>query len=208
MKIGNIVSEIEINIGAEYNYVNDINMIDSALPTLIIGYSFIKTLYDKVDMIDRKISDNLYWTFTKKEYRKFFNSDVEDFMNLCHQYITKRVGFFYLDLIQEKRLFTITKRLLSMENLISFEHEDMIYSYNPKKNVIIGFDLYFMEYMGLNVNKIKSKIKSKSSVFLKGNLVLIEYINYVEHFDNKAKYIPFLYFINNHDKNTFTSEFS
>ena len=92
-----------------------------------------------------------------------------------------------------------------MNNLISFEYENMIYSYNIEKNLIIGFDLNLMNYLDIDVEKIKLKIKSKSSVFLMGNAVLIEYINYVEHLDNKAKYIPFLYFINNYDKNSFIS---
>lgn len=205
IKIANIVSEIEINIGPEFNYVNNVNDIDSGLPTLIIGYEFTKSLYGKLDMINRKIDKEMFWTCTKKEYRKIFNSDVEDFINYSYRKVTSEINYYHLDLIQEKRLFPIVKRILSMKNLISFEYENMIYSYNIEKNLIIGFDLNLMNYLDIDVEKIKLKIKSKSSVFLMGNAVLIEYINYVEHLDNKAKYIPFLYFINNYDKNSFIS---
>ncbi len=201
MKIGNIVSEEEINIGPEFNYFNNIDLIDSGLPTLIIGYELTKTIFPDVSILDRKIDDNIFWTFTKKEYRKFFNNDIEDFIHYSIKSIVENIKTYYLDLIQENRLFTIVKRILEMNDLISFEHENVIYSYNKSKKLILIFDLNLMDYLGLDIEKIKNKIKSKSSVFLVGNIVLIEYINYVNHLDNKLKYIPFLYFINNHDKN-------
>lgn len=199
MKIGNIVTDLEINIGPEYNYLKCFEDVDSKLPTLIIGYELTKSICEDVDMFNRKLSENVFWTFSKKEYRKLFNSDVEDFIDYVYKYSVKNVNYFYIDFIQSNNLYTIVKKLLKMDNFITFYYKSMIYIYNKEKNVIIGLDLMMLEFLNINIEKIKLKIKSKSSVFLEDNGLIIEYINYVEKLDNDPKYIPFLYSIINYD---------
>lgn len=87
-----------------------------------------------------------------------------------------------------------------MTNIISFVYNDMIYIYGD--NFIFGVDLKLMKYIGLNIDKIKTKIKDKSVVFLDNNEILIEYKNYIEELGLQVKYLPFLYYIRNEQNNT------
>ena len=76
----------------------------------------------------------------------------------------------------------------------------MIYLYSD--NLIFGIDLKLLKYIGLNVDKIKYKIKSMSNVFLSDDEILIEYKKCVETLNIKVRYIPYLYFVKNGQNNT------
>jgi hypothetical protein len=64
-------------------------------------------------------------------------------------------------------------------------------------NLIFGIALNLTEFIGLDTNKVISKIKDKSKHFLTDNTIFIEYKNRVEILDNQVKYIPYLYSIEN-----------
>ena len=49
------------------------------IPTMIIGWSFIKLKYPNINILDKSISKNLYWTFSKSEMEKQFFKEVEEF---------------------------------------------------------------------------------------------------------------------------------
>ncbi len=59
---------------------NEVSENDSYdIPTIIIGWSFIKAKYPSINIFDKKISDNLYWTYSKSEAEKLFFKEVEEF---------------------------------------------------------------------------------------------------------------------------------
>ena len=76
----------------------------------------------------------------------------------------------------------------------------MIYIYG--ETFIFGVDLKLLRYVGINVNKIKDKIKKISNVFMDDSNVFIEYKKNVEMLDNQVRYIPYLYSIINGEDNT------
>ena len=58
MKIGNIVSNTDLNVGNEFNVVDSLDNIIKGIPTLIVGYSIVKEIFgDELDFIKRKIED-------------------------------------------------------------------------------------------------------------------------------------------------------
>ena len=79
----------------------------------------------------------------------------------------------------------------------------MIYIYGD--NLIFGIDLKLLHFVGLDINKIKYKIKTKSIVFLGESEILIEYKNYIDELGLQVKYLPFLYFIRNEQNNTISN---
>jgi hypothetical protein len=103
---------------------------------------------------------------------------------------------------KSKTLLKIIRKIYSSDNIISYEHDNMIYIYCDK--IIFGVDLKLLKFMGVDFNRIKSKIKSISTVFLEKNEILIEYKNIISFFDNKMRYLPYLYFIKNGQNNTFS----
>lgn len=200
MEIANIVSTSKINVGPEFNVVESMDeIVFTDLPTLIVGYDTTCDIYgeDNLNVLNRKIKKNIFWTFKRNEKRQICDVDIEDFIRYSYKQYIKRLNYVDLDFIQDKPIKTvkIVRKLLSISNPISYETENnVIYIYSD--NIIFGLDLNVFEYIGLDVEKIRKKVKDNSLVYLKGSELLIEYDSHLDRLDNDVKLIPFLYSIN------------
>ena len=87
-----------------------------------------------------------------------------------------------------------------MKDPISFLNEQMLYVYGD--TFIFGIDLKLLAFMGVDTDKIKSRINAISSVFLSDTKILIEYKKNIEALENKVRYLPYLYSIRNGQNNT------
>lgn len=198
MKIGNIVSKEPIKIDKVFNLVESIDDCIDSIPTITIGLDYVRHL--EPDFMYRKINDNLFWTFTKTESRKHHILDLNSFKDYCFKELIAKTTYIFIDPIQysRKKIKKILTKVYSLENIITFVYEDkMVYLFS--ENLIFGIDLNLAKYMGIKDEKIKSRLKSLSTVFLEQNEILIEYKNYMESLDNQVKYIPLLYFMSNNE---------
>lgn len=195
MKVGNIVSTTKIDNLDDFNVVESMDNIIHGLPTLIIGFDVAVSVNPDLDVIKRKVSDSIFWTFRKKERRAIHEEDIYYFKRFCYGSLVNKLTYFFVDPLQLK--YRAIKRLIgklySSESIVSYKHENMVYSYMD--NILFGFDLELLEFMGLNKEKTISKIISKSKVFLTKEEIFIEYKNKVESLDNQIKFIPYLYSI-------------
>lgn len=202
MKVANIVSSNNINVSEEFNVVKTMDEIIHGLPTLIIGFDYVNKHYPDFNILDIELEPNLYWTVKKTERRDKHAEDLTWFINKVYNDLTKDIKYIFIDPIQykSKSLWKIIRKLYSIKNLVTFVNGDMIYIYGDK--FIFGVDLKLMSYIGIEKDKIKSKIKSKSPVFLEENDILIEYKNYIEELGYQIKFLPYLYSIRNEQNNT------
>ena len=194
MKIGNIVSTTNINVSEDFNVVQSLDDIIQGLPTLIIGWDYVKKNYPNYDIIDRKLSDNLFWTFKKTERRDFHEEDIYKFVLNTYAGIVKNITYHFVDpfMLTRKSIIKILTKLKSTKT-IAYCHDDMCYIYFD--NIILGFNLSFLEFIGLNREKIIKRIIEKTSIFLSKDNIFIEYKQRVESLDNQVKYVPVLYSI-------------
>ena len=194
MKIGNIVSTTNINVSEDFNVVQSLDDIIQGLPTLIIGWDYVKKNYPNYDIIDRKLSDNLFWTFKKTERRDFHEEDIYKFVLNTYAGIVKNITYHFVDpfMLTRKSIIKILTKLKSTKT-IAYCHDDMCYIYFD--NIILGFNLSFLEFIGLNREKIIKRIIEKTSIFLSKDNIFIEYKQMVESLDNQVKYVPVLYSI-------------
>lgn len=195
MKLANILTATNVDVPNHFNVVKSMDDIIQGIPTLIIGWDYIKKHYPDYDILDRRIGNDIYWTFKKTEKRDLHEEDIYNFIQKTYTDITNKINYVFIDPIINKRkvIKKILKKINSIEQLISYEHDNMIYIYG--ENVIFGVDLNLIDFIGLNTDRIISKIKSKSKYFLTKNNIFIEYKNKVEHLDNQVKYIPYIYSI-------------
>lgn len=49
------------------------------IPTLLIGWNYVKHNFPKINILDKQIDDNLFWTYSKSEMEKIFHQEVEEF---------------------------------------------------------------------------------------------------------------------------------
>jgi len=199
MKIGNIVSNTNLNLGEEFNMVDSLDNVIQGIPTLIVGYDLVKKQFgDNLDFSSREV-DGIHWTFTKDEQKKYYLIDINKFMDYCFDNAIKTIKYIFVDPIQFKttKIKKIITKIRSLNEPICYLTEKkMLYIFGD--NIIFGIDLKLISYLGINDNKIISQIKSMSKVFLEGIEIFIEYKNHLERLDNQPRYIPFLYSINKH----------
>ena len=202
MKIANIVSTSKVEAPEEFNVVQSVNEIIDGLPTLIIGYDIVNNLYPDFDIINISLGENKYWTFKRTEKRDKYESDLKWFISKVYADLTNDLSYVFVDPIQYRRktLIKIIKKIYSLKDPISFLNEQMLYVYGD--TFIFGIDLKLLAFMGVDTDKIKSRINAISSVFLSDAKILIEYKKNIEALENKVRYLPYLYSIRNVQNNT------
>lgn len=197
MLIANIVSASNVNVSCDFNVVKSLDQTVQGLPTLIVGWDYIKKNYPDYNIINRKLSDNLFWTFKKTEKRELHEEDIYHFVESSYKNLIKDVTYTFIDpiLFSRKSILKFLKALNKAEKIISYKHDNMVYI--SFQNYIFGVDLTFTEFIGLNTEKLLSKINKKSNIFLDKNPIFIEYKKRIENLENQVKYIPYLYSLEN-----------
>lgn len=205
MIVANIVSSSKINVSEDFNVVQSMDDIIQGLPTLIVGFDYVNKHYPDFNILDKKISENLYWTFKKTERRDKHEEDLYWFMVNSYNDLIKDISYIFIDPLQYKSkvLWKILRKINKIIDLIVFENNDMIYIYGEK--YIFGVDLRLLDFIGLKKHKVKRLIKANCSVFLDKNEILIEYKKYVEDLGLQVKYIPYLFSIKNEQNNTISN---
>jgi hypothetical protein len=195
MHVANIVTKTNLNIDKYFNIVQSIDEIIDDLPTLVIGWDIVKTINPNADFIDKKLSNNIYWTFKKTERRDIFEEDLYYFIKHSYNLLIKNIEYIFIDLIlfSDSELKATFKKIKKSPKVIGYKYNNMLYLYTNK--TIYGFDLKLLKYLDLDSDKTIEKIKSYCSVFLTDTNILIEYKDIIEMLNNEVKYIPYIYSI-------------
>ena len=200
MKIGNIVSNTPLKVGEEFNIVDSFDDIIEGIPTLIVGYQLVKEKFgEDLDFLEREV-DGISWTFTKEEQKKYHIPDLNQFIDYCFYKCVEDTTYLFVDPIQfsKRKMKRVISKINSIENPISYLTEkNMLYIFG--ENLIFGVDLKLVNYIGIDSDKIKSRVKSISKAFLEGSEILIEYKDYLERLKNQPKYVPLLYSISKNE---------
>jgi hypothetical protein len=112
------------------------------IPTIIIGWNQIKEKYPNQNIFDKKLGDNLYWTYSQLEDKKLFLSEVEEF------FFKQIKEWLPQDFIEFDSVFSNT-------TFIDFCKENI----NKDFNVFVYFDsgaLYFRQGKSNFIVNIKS----------------------------------------------------
>lgn len=207
IKLSNII------IGDEYkNSLNlfkliSTNIIDTLpekinLPTLIIGWDNTSKLFEgSVSILNKKIDNNLYWTFSPKERKSIFINDVEEFIfksitDFINSQTYKCIDPIINNIKIISDIFKITEDKEISSSLIT---DDFIYFYNEKTDKTYGVDLRYFNEIGMNSEVIKEYFINESKI----NITEDEYKNsdilkFKEEFeiDIPKKYACKLLFLN------------
>jgi len=194
MKIGNIISDSKI-IEDNFNHYNEISQIDNDFPTLIIGWAKTKEIYkDKVSILHKQISENLFWTFSEKERKVDFEVDIESFKNNCYKKIGDNLHYVYLDILHGKYKINkkIIQKIYSLTSPVSYiSKNNMLYIFN--ENLIFGIDLNICDFIGVKKEKIIGRITSLPNSLLLGNEIFNKCKEIIKKIDNKERLIPYIY---------------
>jgi len=205
MVIGNIITSENIDI-KNYNIINNIDLINNDLPTIIIGWNETKNIVtDKpISILHKKINDNLYWTFTKKERKVDYEKDIINFESICLKFIESKIKYIYVDVLHssKRKIRKILNKIKVFKTIVTYiNNKNMLYIFGD--NLIFGIDLNICEFIGVKKNKIINKVNSISNVTLRQNEIFNICKDLIKN--NREKLIPYIYYNGTNNENNNTS---
>ncbi len=177
MKIANVIYEKELVNHTMVEYVNyhqgviEYDSLDKKLPTLYVGWSFMKAcnpnneIIQHADILKKKIVTNeLYWEFSFEESKPSHVKGVDGFVNAApqfyfapkYQYINLDPIFFQITEIED--LMAVLPKEIDATYI--FKNE-MIYVLKDNKISGINFDMY--RFFKFNVEEIIERINYRTA---------------------------------------------
>lgn len=197
--IGNIITKNKIEVSSFFNVSSDISTVDSSIPTLIIGWSEVKKIFPEQNILVNKITDTIYWTFSKREKRYKYEVDLKNFIEKIINNINDSINYKFFNYIlssKEKQKSFIEYVNIGGNSI--YLNSKFLYVYNPKDKNTIGISLRDLYYVGIDVkNFVKSLnknnnnfmcdnlkcIDNESFLLIKDNIKVIAYLNYLKNAD-------------------------
>jgi len=176
MKIANIIYEKELINHTKVDHINYFNesieyeKLDKTLPTLYVGWSFMKAcnlnneIIQHADILKKKIITNeLYWEFSFEESKSSHVKGVDGFVNIAPQfYFTPKYTYINLDPVffqisDIQGLFDILPK--KIDAIYNFKNE-LIYILSNNK--ITGLNLNYYQFFKFNITDIIIKIQERT----------------------------------------------
>ena len=152
-KIKNILPCIKV--------VSSFRLIEDKLkPTLIIGLEEAKKHTSSFSILNKKLSDNLFWTFGKREKKEHFDKDIEHFQIFVLKNACYDIKYYYFNILSCK-LFKIKSLLhiIKCENgNIFYIGDKMLYMY--RENYVLGISIDILSYIGIDLNRVLMLIQT------------------------------------------------
>ena len=191
--LANIYTKSKIDIEPFFNVVDDENKLIDGIPTLIIGWDSVKSLYGDINILDKKVKDNIYWTFGKRERRNVMEVDVQKFKRKAMSITCNNVKYKFFNILtaknDKKKSFYLLLKDTRYKTVFSFNN--MLYIYIDGTDTVVSISLRDVEYIGGDVKKIFSTLynnkfvkvandndlkDTNAKLFFKDNIYLIPYI--------------------------------
>lgn len=156
--IGRIITTAKIDDVPELIEVtNDSSSIsgdDVKIPTLIIGYKNAVKLCGKIKITEKKVRNNLYWTFSKRERRSDYISDLTDFYEEVSRFAVSWCKYEYLDPItwSDEMKDNFIKIMSGNRRKVVYSADTMYYIYSPNAGKTYGMSKTVMKYLGFPDN--------------------------------------------------------
>ena len=191
--LANIYTKSKLDIEPFFNVVDDENKLIDGIPTLIIGWDSVKSLYGDINILDKKVKDNIYWTFGKRERRNVMEVDVQKFKRKAMSITCNNIKYKFFNILtaknDKKKSFYALLKDTRRKTIFSFNN--MLYIYVDGTDTVVSISLRDVDYIGGDVKKIFSTLynnkfvkvandnelkDTNAKLFFKDNIYLIPYI--------------------------------
>ena len=153
-----VVGKKLTNIEGFVEQVHSIEEADSTKPILIVGWDNAKQ-FEGYNILERKLSEGVFWTFSKAENRYEFEKDLKKFYNYLFNNIIKYIIHNYINIYKLKynKLKELYRIFISKERNNIYISNDMMYTVLGDR--ILGISFQMLEYCGISREKVIKKIK-------------------------------------------------
>lgn len=161
--LGYIFSKGKVKLNCSFiKVVKDFSLVELDKPCLICGLSEAKEIAsDKFSILNKKISDNLYWTFGRTEKRDEHEKDIASFCNSVFNEYVGTIRYMYLNVMNIS--YSIAKRLL---NFVFSSKKKYIYIWNEmvyiscNNKTVVGISIKICRYCGIDIMKLMESVSS------------------------------------------------
>lgn len=195
MYIANIVSRTRTTFNDElFNITDDITSINPNLPTLVVGWGFVKEVYQgkNISILNKNIDKSTMWTFSRHEKRTEYEKDSKYFLELLIDDISKGVKYRYINILTltYKKTKNLIEKLNKLEiSCIYVYMNSFIYIYSSSTKTAYGVDFNMIDYLNINRKKIYKKLYNLGDVFFSDDFIDDELKKHIK--DNKIT--PYIY---------------
>lgn len=172
---------------------------DTSIPTLIIGKTNVESLFgkDKIHYLDKRISNNVSWTFAKTERRNEFEKDLDKFNKLIINTLIKSISYKFVNIFTTE-LSDIKKLIRKIDDKtlkVAYVTQNTLYIYNDL--MVYGLSIRDLDYVGISKEHLLSRLKKNKNVkLLTNNFFLKKTIKLKT--DYSKILVPYLYFLENY----------
>jgi hypothetical protein len=150
--IGNIITNNNIEISDFFYVTSDFKSVDLSKPTLIIGWDNVKKIYPEQNILNNKISENIFWTFSKREKRFQYEKDITNFIDKVINDVNNKVNYHFFNyLLASKDRKESFIEYIRNGNCSIYYNSRFLYIYNANDSITIGVslkDLFYIKYCG------------------------------------------------------------
>ena len=160
-KLGYIVTDKNIRGVKDFvGVVDDISLTDPTKPVLIVGLDLAKKYIKDFSILEKKVNDNLFWTFKKTEKRVDFENDINYFYKYIINNITRNIKYYYINILKlnYKSIKKLCNIVFSGEEKYIYISNNMIYLLHEGN--ILGISIQILEYVKIDVKKVFKKLYS------------------------------------------------
>ena len=165
------------------------------IPTLIVGKKRAIELFgrENIHLLDKKVRENVFWTFAKNERRVDYEDDVKKFIDMLTKSVKGGVKYYFINIFTEKLSFLkkFIKYIRNDERKSVYVTKKHIYIYGGKN--VLGISRGDFEYDGIDSDKVIEKIKANPQ-----NIVFTEdeiSSDIVKFANNSSIIVPYLHYI-------------
>lgn len=160
----------------------DIN-IQFEIPTIIIGWDFVKNNFEKVRISQKKIKKNLYWTFSQSEDKESNEKDIKKFiLKSLNEFLPKNYQTF--DCILDGNIYNKVDEIFDKKITFIYLSNDVLYLLND--TFFYGISLKSIDFIFENHKNFIQFIVEKY------RLIFFNYENIKYYLDNKEIYVETL----------------
>ena len=163
--LGYIVTKNKItNIFPFIQIVSSYRLIeDKSKPILIIGLEEAKKNASSFSILEKQISENLFWTFGKREKRTDYEKDIEKFQEYVLKRAFQNIKYYYLNILTVK--YDKIKKLLDIihNSDIKTFYVDRKMIYMFYRDYVLGLSVDILEYLGIKRKKVLDLIRTNEN---------------------------------------------
>ena len=194
--IANIITKSRLDVGEYINVTKDITKVDLTIPTLIIGWAMVKEIYPNADILNKQISETVYWTYSNREKRQEYEPDLAKFIKNAFSRLETSIKYTFFNVLTNplSRNKCLLKYINSPITKIVYITDKHIFIYDSKQ--VTGVSLSDLEFYGFERERIINILKRNSY----NRLVFSDsFLNFKikRSIGDNGKIVPFLYSIKN-----------